>query len=672
MGSQKEIEGSMTITWQWATLSTQDNGAAGSLAKIWEREGVKEHGVFKAQPIDSGASLMAREVIQNSWDAAREAAKEFDANVPFEIDFTFSEVAGAEKKSLIDILDLAGHSKHRRSFLDTETATRAQLGLGEHDCLDDIDDLSIPLKSLVVSEKGTTGLYGNFASPRSKMYLALVSVGFTEKASGSGGSFGYGKAGLIAGSGIRTVIAYTCFRERNDDPGVTRRLLGMTYWGGHHIGESHFSGFARFGKTVERDGRTSEDPFEDEEADDIAHALGLALRDPSNEEDIGTTFLLLDPVVDPAELSAAVCRYWWPALEFERFEVNISRKDRRGDVTEEWVPRPRKDEVLKSFIRAYELATVPQDNRNKEEYSKDLGNLDLDNERLGLGSLGLKADLDGWSYKVEVPGSTGVDHVEDESEYQVTQENLVALVRGPRMIVQYLKVGRANPPFVRGVFVASEAVDDLLKQTEPMAHHRWETDQTVRSVDPRAPKVAAEIIKRIKSRVLQFRKGLQPPVPKQADIHLPDLTRLMGRISTGVNDAPPKPPPDGVRETTIKISNDGVEEALGGTELVFIADIDIALSENFKDADEAPGFVDLSFRFVEDDRAGESCELQITPPEGFIADAERPGRFYGVLNKNHQRFSLRSAPYSPDWSGRLLVSSAIENDASSVPEEALA
>jgi hypothetical protein len=43
MGSQKEIEGSMTITWQWATLSTQDNGAAGSLAKIWEREGVKEH-----------------------------------------------------------------------------------------------------------------------------------------------------------------------------------------------------------------------------------------------------------------------------------------------------------------------------------------------------------------------------------------------------------------------------------------------------------------------------------------------------------------------------------------------------------------------------------------------------------------------------------------------------
>jgi hypothetical protein len=660
----------MTITWQWARLSTQDNGAAGDLAKLFKHEGVEEHGIFRAQPIDPGASLMAREVIQNSWDAAREAATESEAHVPFEIDFTFTEVAGDGKKALINVLDLGGHASHRRAFLGGDESQRARLGLGEHDCLDDLDDLSIPLKSLVVSEKGTTGLYGNFDSPRSKMYLALVSVGFTEKAAGAGGSFGYGKAGLIAGSGIRTVVAYTCFRERDDDPGVTRRLLGMTYWGGHQLGAHHFSGFARFGKTVERGGRASEDPFENEEADDIARALGLALRDPSNEEHIGTTFLLLDPVVDPDQLSAAVCRYWWPALEFERFEVSISRTDRNGEVTEEWVPRPRKDEVLKSFIRAYELATVPQDNRNKEEYSKDLGNLDLDNERLELGSLGLKADLDGWSYKVEVPGATGVGQVEDVSEYQVTQENLVALVRGPRMIVQYLKVGRANPPFIRGVFVASEAVDDLLKQTEPMAHDRWQTDEKVLSVDPRSPKIAAEIIKKIKSRVLQFRRGLQPPVPKQADIHLPDLTKLMSRISTGVNDAPPKPPPDGVRETTIKINTD-LEEALGGTELVFIADVDIALSDNFKDAEEAPSFVDLSFRFVEDDRAGESCELQITPPEGFIADAERPGRFYGVLTRDHQRFSLRSAPYSPDWSGRLLVSSAVENDASSVPQEAL-
>jgi hypothetical protein len=104
--------------------------------------------------------------------------------------------------------------------------------------------------------------------------------------------------------------------------------------------------------------------------------------------DTGTTFLLLDPVVHPGELAAAVCRYWWPALEFERFEVNISQKDRRGDLIEEWIPRPRKDDVLKSFIRAYELATVPQDNRSKEEFAKDLGEIRLDGEQFKLGQLG--------------------------------------------------------------------------------------------------------------------------------------------------------------------------------------------------------------------------------------------------------------------------------------------
>jgi hypothetical protein len=659
----------MAITWQWAQLSTQENGAAGDLAKLFKHEGVEEQGIFRAQPIDPGASLMAREVIQNSWDAAREAASESEPHVPFEIDFTFTEAAGDDKRSLINVLDLQGLSQHRSAFLNGDSGKRAKLGLGEHDALDDLDDLSIPLRSLIVTETGTTGLYGNFNSPSSKMYLALVSVGFTEKVLGAGGSFGYGKAGLIAGSGLRTVVAYTCFRERKDDPGITRRLLGMTYWGGHRVGDDHFSGFARFGKPLERDGRRGTAPFENEDADNVALSLGLTRRDPSNHLDTGTTFLLLDPVVHPGELAAAVCRYWWPALEFERFEVNISQKDRRGDLIEEWIPRPRKDDVLKSFIRAYELATVPQDNRSKEEFAKDLGEIRLDGEQFKLGQLGLKADLDGWSYKVEVPGVSNDDQDSEDADLEIAQKNLVALVRGPRMIVQYLPVGWSKPPFIRGVFVAGEAVDDLLKQTEPMAHDRWQTDENVLSVDPHAPKVAKAVLKKVGDAVRQFRKGLQPPVPKQADIHLPDLTKLMGRISAGVNDGPPEPPPPGVRETSIHI-NQRLKAAPSGTELVFTARVDVSLSDNFEKADEASGFVDLSYRFLEDDRSGESCKLDITPPKGFTEDPTKAGRFHGVFRRDPQQFKLRSDPYSPDWSGRLLVSSSVEKSDESLIEEA--
>lgn len=659
----------MTTAWQWAQLTTQENGAAGDLAKLFKHEGVEEQGIFKAHPIDPGAALMAREVIQNSWDAAREAAAETESPVPFEIDFNFTEVAGNDKKAFIDVLDLAGLSNHRQAFLDTEQYNRAKLGLGVHDCLDELDDLSIPLKALVISEQGTTGLYGNFDKPSSKMYLALVSVGFTEKALGAGGSFGYGKAGLIAGSALRTIVAYTCFRERSDDPGVTRRLLGMTYWGGHRIGDDHFSGFSRFGKIVSRDGRQSVIPFENSEADQLAESLGLVLREPSVEQQIGTTFLVLDPVVDPSQLSAAVGRYWWPALESEIFDVNISQRDRRGELIGEWIPRPRKDEVLKSFIRAYELATVPQDNRSKEEFAKDLGTVNLGDEQFELGNLGIKADLDGWSYKIEVPRSTTDDEDGDEGEYPVMQENLVALVRGPKMIVQYLSVGRRNPPFIRGVFVASASVDDLLKQTEPMAHDHWQTDENVLSVDPRAPKIAKAVHKRIQSSVLQFRKSLQPPVPKQSDIHLPDLTKLMNRISTGVNDGPPSPPPPGIRETSIQIQQ-RLEVAPDGRDVVFVAQIDVALSDSFVGSEQASGFVDLTYKFLEDDRSGASCTLAFTPPEDFIEDPEKPGRFLGILEREAKRFVIRSIPYCSDWSGRLLVSSSIHPVGDALLEEA--
>ena len=104
------------------------------------------------------------------------------------------------------------------------------------------------------------------------------------KEEGSGGSYGYGKAGLIAGSAIRTVVAYTCFRERPDDPGVTRRLLGMTYWGQHEMGTDSFTGFARFG--FYSDGWVR--PFENDEADMVAKSLGIKLRDPGDLDDLGT------------------------------------------------------------------------------------------------------------------------------------------------------------------------------------------------------------------------------------------------------------------------------------------------------------------------------------------------------------------------------------------------
>ena len=150
-------------------------------------------------------------------------------------------------------------------------------------------------------------MYGPWSGDRSKMYLALNTVSFHAKRAGTGGSYGYGKSGLIRGSAVRTVVAYTCFREHEDDPGVTRRLLGMAYWGQHHIGDRSYTGFARFGHAT---GSEDTVPFKNEKADEIADGLGIPVRQPESPEQLGTTFLLIDPTVRPPGLVKAIERSW--------------------------------------------------------------------------------------------------------------------------------------------------------------------------------------------------------------------------------------------------------------------------------------------------------------------------------------------------------------------------
>ena len=78
---------------------------------------------------------------------------------------------------------------------------------------------------------------------------------------------------------------------------------------------------------------------------------------------------------------------------------------------------------MSSFVRAYEVATTPQDNDVAHEFAADLGRLPakLDNRRIG--KLGLVADLEGWSYAADV--------VDPDEEARVDHSTLVALVRSP-------------------------------------------------------------------------------------------------------------------------------------------------------------------------------------------------------------------------------------------------
>lgn len=637
-------------TWIWERTDVRRSGSSGDIAKLFKNEGTKQPGVFAAGAPRPQATLMAREVIQNSWDAAQELRTDMGADAPeFEIDFSFREYEGVAKSELVAALDLAGLAHQLGDISEQGQAHRSKVGLGPTNALDDLAGRE-PLRVLSITERGTTGMYGPFTDARSKLYLALISIGYTVKASGAGGSYGYGKAGLIAGSATRTVVAYTCFRERPDDPGVTRRLLGMTYWGQHQIGDLSFTGFARFGQLQDDWVK----PYENDEADRLARRLGIDVRNPDRADELGTTFLLIDPEVEPEELSVAIGRNWWPAMiDSDDFHARV-RRTRSGE-TEEFPIRPRKDPLLRPFIRALELATTPQDNTIAHEVRKDLGSAPASAGGVPIGWIGLLADLGGWSYAIS-------DSSDDEDGAAATSHcSLVALVRGPRMVVEYFPYLPGKAPYVRGAFVAAadSLTDDLLRQTEPKAHDAWQTRVAEEGVDRRAPLLADAVMKRVRESVRDFQKRLKPPVPEVGDVRLPVFQDLFRNLMNGKGPGKPKPPPAGLRDVSVH-PRQWLEVEPDGQDVHLEATVELSLSTNYTQGDSAPVIVRFTYRFLEDGTSGAPCELAVQPPPGFHRHED--GSFRGSLGRTPVVFAVRSVGYNAEWSGRFTTSADVNRN----------
>lgn len=477
---------------------------------------------------------------------------------------------------------------------------------------------------MVIEESAASGMYGPWEGDKSKMYKALCNIGDSSGPEGKGGSYGYGKAGLIRGSAIRTVVAYTCFREQRDDPGITRRLLGMTYWGSHDFEDVRFTGFARFGS---KRGGGEVVPFENGEADYQADRLGLKVRTPDMTAHLGTTFLLIEPTVTAEDLVVAIERSWWPALEDRSLQFNASVHTTTGEAI---YPRPRCDPVLSTFIDAYEIATHPQPNNGSRA------------DIQGIGVIGLVSEPEGWSYAESTGGykEKGVNHC-----------SLMALMRKPRMVVEYYRArGWDNPPYVRGVFVADLGINEILRETEPMDHNRW--DHKSKDTSEYATGVAKRVYERIHEKVRQYKRELKPPARPPEKTELPLFDRLMKRLLKGPGKGTGPDPT--LRPFSIQPSYR--LEAAGPEAVRVVGKAKIAFSDHFERT-KAQIEVYIRYMFVEDDRAGEKAELEVVPPLGFDGSA---GKFRGTLRRNHWAvFEFNTQPYRADWSGKLIAEANI-------------
>lgn len=558
---------------------------------------------------------LARETIQNSCDAIRRG--EIRVRVVFRL--------------------VALEGEHRRQFLKTLALDSAigsrlrELSLPP----DNVLAQSGPLHLLYVEDYGTEGLHGDPHNRRSNFHRLLLSMGDTDKivaTESTGGSYGYGKAALSMNSKLRTIVAYSAFTP--DETGARARLMGCAYLDAHEFSGAQWTGRAWFG--VPRGAEASVvDPLCDADAHEWAERLGFQRR--RGAEDYGTSILIVDSDVrDQQSLRKAVERWWWPRLLDEQLEVLV---EANGEVC---YPEPRRQPSLAPFIECYRLAigaTEPTGPHQKRDRFYRVSGLSLGQYALQI-----------------LP-----------SDHEVAEElvGTVALIRAPKMVVQYANVGYPEPPTV-GVFVADNDIDPILRLSEPPNHDRWDPQsrrlQIAQPDEATAREVVTAIGQRIKTQLRRFQREATPP-RRPEDRRITFLEQLLGSIfrsqARGGDGSSAEAGPVEVR---FREGPRAVPDATG--RVITWAKVALRLRPD-AESEALDTIVRVRVPILEDDHGSEGDLLQILvehDDQGALLPPVTEPEFNVLLSKKEwYTFTLSSAPYDPVWSTKI--------DVEVVPEE---
>ena len=487
--------------WHWIELQKL-GGASGGLAGK----------VFKGIDTLTASDLLAREVIQNSWDASRKlnSGRPKTKKVPFKMEFQFIELTGVAKEAFLKTSGLEEIYEESKSMKKSDAEVAAESFQAIYS--------NKPLQILICSDYGAHGLYGSIdMGSDSILFRALYMFGDTGKAEedGTGGSYGFGKSAFIRGSGIQTVFAYSSFAPLNDDK-VTRRLVGTSYWGSHRDSR----GKDLEGRAIYGDPSAGEPgiPFEDKNADELAKKLSMEVRNSNSESNLGTSLLLVHPQVDAEELIDSIEKWWWPALVDNEMEIIV----RKSDGTR-LVPRPMTNNYVKPFLKAYELAvgrTKPSSVIPESLISSGWQEV----EGIAIGAAALRV-------------ASEEELATEESEGGHFPR--IALLRSPKMIIEYKDFERRRVA-VRGVFVASAEADGHLRNTEPAQHSHWDKKKS-KEIPSTSTAIADAVYAKLSTGLRKFIEEVSPTPPNERET-LSIFSELMRGLLSGKKTGP-KPPP---------------------------------------------------------------------------------------------------------------------------------
>jgi hypothetical protein len=117
-------------------------------------------------------------------------------------------------------------------------------------------------------------------------------------------------------------------------------------------------------------------------------------------------------------------------------------------------------------------------------------------------------------------------------------------------------------------------------------------------------------------------------------------------------------PPTGVTRP-VKIHLDQNLEYVGDDEVRLTGSARLSLSEHY-DGDEGDVEVSVSYRFVEDERLGASCPINVEAPDGFQVQEGSTNKFEGTLVRDEKAiFKFETDAYSSTWTARLIVNADV-------------
>jgi hypothetical protein len=558
------------------------------------------------------AHVLARESIQNSVDAGFGSAK-------VAVKFRATALLNTAKKNFI-----------AAAGLEDIAARAAALELGPN-CLATLDKPKAPLSLLYVEDYNAEGLSGDPHDKGSNFYRLLLSLGDRSKArtaKGTGGSYGFGKSVYSSSSAIQTIFAYTRFGSEGKE---RTRIFGCGYYASHEVGKSTYSGRAWLGSKEHPDahGRKVVDPLEDAEADDLAAKLGFKLR---AEGERGTSILIVDADVDMKAIVRGVEDWWWPRLVDNKLDVEVYDVD--GTLN---LPRPKKNEELKPFIDAFDIA------RGRAEPKTGIQEFFKPNAESGvqLGTCGF----------VVVPADAAGTPVVSGDRC-----NSVALIRAPLMVVAYKSCGDSAPAVI-GAYVAAESdvVDLALKKSEPPAHDRWDPESTnLRDESGDARKLVSAILNRIRGGLKRFQSRAAPP-PSAKQKRLGALERALGSYFKPQGHGGGIPPDVAPSPLHLEFTKAPYAEATDSGMLRLKSSFVVSL-DNTSEEEEVELRLKVNCPVLEDDNEeGDDLALNIQcVGVDAIADATDPLLYRFTLGKGYKaKFNIESEAYDPAWTVRL-------------------